>query len=188
MSTGVKILLSFFVVILIIGLSIFSFVYDVVKTCNENEVQIEAYWQEMQNVNAGLVNKIKSSGKIVANYKNSMVEMLDTYMKKYSNDGNLLMKWANEAQTLYPDASMWSDLMKLIQSEYTNFQISQKTKIDVVRSYNRYLADPIHSMIAGSFGKPSEKAKKIMSTIIVTKETQNTFETGTMETVDMGLD
>ncbi len=188
MQTITKVFLAISATIVIIVLATVIGIYNIVKTCNENEVQIEAYWQEMQNVNAGLVNKIKSSGKITANYKNSMIEMLDTYMKKYSNDSNLVMKWANEAQTLYPDASMWKDLMKLIESEYTSFQISQKDKIDVVRNYKRYLADPIHSMVASAFGKPSEKAKKIMDMVITTKETQSTFETGIMETVDMGLD
>ena len=188
MKKGTKITISVISVIIIVMFGVFLKFYSVAKTCNENEVQIDAYWQEMQNVNSALVSKIKTNTKFVKNYKNSMIELLDSYMKKYKNDADVIMKWTNDAQTIYPDSSMWKDIMKLVESEYTSFQIAQKDKIDMGRSYKRFLADPINSMIANLFGKPSKTALKIMSTIIMTQETKDTFDSGTMKDLDLGLD
>ena len=184
MTKGSIVTLSVIGAIVLVILICVGSIVGVNNNCVSMENGIFASFEQMQNVNGALVNKVKSSGFTVQNYSKTFIKGIEANIKRYANDKNLLMKWVQESQAQSPNPEIWTKLQDTIEAGYTEFEASQRDKIDRVRIYRTYTKVFPNVIFANMFGFPTKKATDIMDKIISTKDTKKTFTTGEMDSVN----
>lgn len=167
---------------IIIGVIIFigsgSYLLSSKFTAAKFETIIVASNENMQNVYSAGQNSLQMLSSTVKNYTKADLEKVKVLIEKYDGKPQLLMMAVKEnSQGLNPQ--LHRDFMDAIEKYTLRWEMAQKTKVSITQEYRTYLDASIKGNIASSvFGYPTEKAKKIMDTMIVSNDTKNTFETG----------
>jgi len=174
------------VVIAALGLFIGIFIWNGYTTAGQHETGLTATVDNMKNVYANnIIQVIKTKGKVVQGYKKDLIDVIDANMARYKDDQNLMFKAIAESAGLAPDASLYKDLQKSIETGYTELASKQSDQIDRVRVYKNFLDYSIQGKVTKAlFNFPSEEGKKAMGMLIVNKDTEKTFDTKQMEVID----
>jgi len=184
MSKTTKIILGVFLsfVLLIGGTT--GYVMSAKFTAERFEQSILAQDESMQNTWGAMENELKMQGFTVKNYSSEFIKGLETSIKRYSNNKNLLMQMVNESSnSLTPE--LHKKLMNTIEKVYAKKEARQLSKISVVQEYRTYLKASLKGTLASSiFNYPTDDVHKIMKRIISTKQTKQTWETGNDEVKD----
>lgn len=139
---------------------------------------IFAQKESMQNTWAMMSERLKMEGFTVKNYPKSFIDAIEANAKRYANDKNAMMKWVTESKSQLSDKA-YLKFMDTISKVYAAKESKQLNKISFTQLYRDWLGTTLHGNVTGAvFSFPTEKALKIMDTVIVNKETQETFETG----------
>jgi len=156
----------------------------VYNSCIRFENQISAVDKDMQNVHASMFNNMKSQGIAVEKYGDLVIKALEVAMSgRYGKDGSQAgMQWIKE-QNPSIDPKIFSKLQVVMEAGYNKFEATQRTKIDVVKSYKNHIQTFPNNILSGVFGFP-RKSWADLESIITTAETKKTWEKGEMQTID----
>ncbi len=178
MSTGIKVvigsLLSF---TLVIGLSI-VWLINIKFQAEKFENQLEASYQNMQNVYSSVDKILLNSGITVKNFGETKIKAIQESVKKYADKPELMMQWVQENPQQI-DSKLWENFQKQIEVQYTKFEMEQKSKISMSQAYKDFLETTLRGQIAQIvWSFPSKETVKIIEQVIQTDVTKESFETG----------
>lgn len=182
MSTGTKIaigsLLSF---ILIIGATI-AWLVSIKFQSEKFENQLEASYQNMQNVYSSVDKILLNSGITVKNFGETKIKAIQESIKRYAEKPELMMQWVQENPQQI-DSKLWENFQKQIEIQYTKFEMEQKSKISMSQSYKDFLETTLRGNVAQIvWSYPTKETVKIMEQVIQTDVTKESFETGVDKT------
>ena len=123
------------------------------------ENQLEASYQNMQNVYSSVEKILTSSGITVKNFGETKINAIKEYVKQHANNPELMMKWVQENPQQI-DSKIWENFQKQIEIQYTKFEMEQKNKNIVSLSINpplinnwnlnQYLKPPLGDLVSGN--------------------------------------
>lgn len=185
MSTGTKIaigsLLSF---ILIIGATI-AWLVSIKFQSEKFENQLEASYQNMQNVYSSVDKILLNSGITVKNFGETKIKAIQESIKRYAEKPELMMQWVQENPQQI-DSKLWENFQKQIEIQYTKFEMAQTLKISISQEYKNFLYTTVRGNIANIvWSYPTQPVKSIMEQIVVTEDSKETFETGIDKSVNI---
>jgi hypothetical protein len=154
------------------------------NTAARMENGVVAVHEDMKNVHASIFNTMKSQGLSIEKYGDTVIKALDAAMNgRYGADGvKGAMVWIQE-QNPTIDASLYSKLQTVIESGYTRFEATQRSKIDRLRVYDNFIDTNPGGAVAKAFGYP-KKVTADMRQTISTAETKEMMATKEMKTID----
>jgi hypothetical protein len=131
-----------------------------------------------------MVKKIESGGHVVANFKETLLEVLG---KTIGEGGRAASAGAvfNAVAEQYPSVpqDLWRDLAATMNSEYESVAASQASKVSRLQAYRTRLRNPVYFLAEGLGGFPTislEEADKL----ILGGKARDARQTGTIETID----
>jgi hypothetical protein len=140
--------------------------------------------KDLQNVHASIFNNIKSQGLSVEKYGDMVIQAITASMTgRYGASGSkAAFQWIQEQNpTVSP--SVFLKLQQVIDIAYNNFETKQRTKIDIIRTYENKIGVFPGNLFASVFGYPKIDLKKL-SSVISTEETKKTWDTGNIRTIN----
>ena len=111
MSLGVKLFLASFIVMFITLIFLVIFAITVKFQAEKIENQLEASYQNMQNVYSSVEKILTSSGITVKNFGETKINAIKEYVKQHANNPELMMKWVQENPQQI-DSKVWEDFQK----------------------------------------------------------------------------
>jgi len=147
-------------------------------TAAKYENAIFAQNESMQSTWGMLQQSLKMQGFTVKAYGKTFIDSIEANAKRYENDKGGMMKWVQEAQSqMSPE--LHSKFMTTVEKAYARKEAKQLSKISVAQEYRNYSDATLKGLVSNVvWSYPTAKATKIMDTIITTKETKTTFDTG----------
>lgn len=178
MSKGTKIVLGLFVsFILIIGISV-AWIVNIKFEAQEFENQLEASYQNMQNVYSSVDKILLNSGITVKNFGEIKIKAIQEGIKRYADKPQMMMAWIQENPQQI-DSKLWENFQKQIEVQYTKFEMEQKSKISQSQAYNNFLKTTLRGQVAQIvWSYPTAGVTKIMEQVIQTDVTKQSFDTG----------
>lgn len=178
MSLGIKLFLASFIVMFITLIFLVIFAITVKFQAEKIENQLEASYQNMQNVYSSVEKILISSGITVKNFGETKINAIKEYVKQHANNPELMMKWVQENPQQI-DSKIWENFQKQIEIQYTKFEMEQKNKISISQAYKDFLETSIKGQVAQIIWSfPSKEAQKMMEQVIQTENTKDVFSTG----------
>ncbi len=178
MSTGLKVGIAGVLGFIAMSVMLVIFIVTVKFQAEKFENQLEASYQNMQNVYANVDKTLTSSGLTVSNYGETVINAIKEGIKRYEGQPNLMMQWVQENNQQI-DSSVWKEFQKQIESLNKSFEMEQKSKISISQAYKDFLETTFKGQIAQIIWSfPSKEAIKMMNQVIQTQDTKDSFETG----------
>lgn len=155
---------------------------------NRAETQIEATWENNENILAQYSLKVMEVAQVPGRYRDDVTQIYQAALEgRYGDDGSQAMfQWIQE-QNPQVDASLYARVQQVMEAGRNEFQVNQTRLVDLKRAYNTnlgYLWKGMWLNIAGyptinvGFnGGPDDFA------IITSGHASEAFETG----VDQGI-
>ena len=188
MTRTTKIVLASVAWFMLIGVVIlFALIGSVVSIYNTSathEVNLEAQYQDNQNVLANYYNKVNELIQVPEQYKNDYKEIIESAVKGTYGEGGskAIFQFLQERQINY-DNSLNVKMMQVIESGRNDFKNSQTTLIDKRRTYQVYLADLYTGFVAKLMGFPKVDLKRYDP--VINDKTEKAFETKRDEGLDL---
>lgn len=147
------------------------------------ENQIEAVWEDNQNVLSQYSLKIKEAAKVPDMYKDDLKEVVTSALSsRYGESGSqATFQWLKE-HNISIDSAMYTNLQQIIEAGRTKFENSQTRLIDIKKSYNNSLDVLIGGTMLSVMGFPKIDMDKY--NIVKSEMAIEVFKKG----VDTGVD
>lgn len=172
------------IVFLVLFVGIGGYIVSANFAAKGMEVDIISSNEVMQNVHSSGQNSLKMQSSALKNYTKSDLAKVNALIKKYEGKPKLLMMAVTEnSQGL--DPKLHSEFMDAIQKYYTKWERAQNNKIYITQEYRKFLGTSFKGAIAEAMSYPTADVKKIMDTMIISKDTKKTFETGEDEAMEL---
>lgn len=145
---------------------------------NRAEVQIQAAYENVQNVYSAYTNQVMEAAQINEMYKEDVKEVIVAALNaRYGDDGvQGVFNWVKESNPGL-DASVYTKLQNIIQSGRKEFQHEQTRLIDIKRGYNTSLGYLWKGFWLRVAGYP--KIDLDDYSIVISDKTTEVFESGT---------
>ena len=141
------------------------------------ETKLEAVWQENQVVLNTYTAKVQETAQVPDMFKTDLREIVEaTFQGRYGEDGSKAVFQFIQEQNLNLDPQLYRQIQQVIESGRNDFQTSQKTLIDVKRSYEQQLGFFWSGLWLDIAGYPKVDLSKYK--IVVLNEVAKKFETG----------
>jgi len=165
----------------LIGVFIVGFFISARFAAERYEETVIARDQSMQNVWSMTQQAMEMEGFTTKDFSQTFIDGIKAQANRYENDTGGMMKWVKEAASqLTPEVHV--AFMKSLDKIFTKKEMSQKNKISSSQDYKTWLKTTIKGSAAKYILRyPSKEANTIMSRVIVTKKTKETWETGIEE-------
>jgi hypothetical protein len=146
---------------------------------------IVAVNEDMKNVHASFFNNLKSQGLAIEKYGELVIKAVEAANSgRYGQGGVKAAMVAIHEQNPNIPPDIMNKLQIAIEAGYNKFETTQRSKIDRIRVFKDYRYYTFAGVLAGNiFGFPRQVTPDMMTTVS-TAETEKTFETKQMETVD----
>lgn len=173
----------FGVIALIIGILAYSYISNY-NYGNSIEKQIQAKWENNENILAGYSKKIAEMAQVPAMYRDDLSELYKEAMSgRYGEDGsNAMWQWLKE-QNPQLDSSLYQSLQQTIQAGRNEFTVNQTSLVDVKRQYETNLGYLWKGMWLRIAGYPKINLEDYK--IITNNHARNAFETGSEEAIEL---
>lgn len=141
------------------------------------EQKLEATWQENKVVLNTYTTKVQEVAQVPSMYKDDLTEIVEaTFQGRYGEDGSKAMfQWIQE-QNMNLDPQLYRQIQQVMESGRNDFQTSQKTLVDVKRSYETQLNMFWSGMWLDFAGYPKADLSKYK--IVVVKDVDTKFDSG----------
>jgi len=175
MSTGIKIVLGFFVMcILVVIIAVFS-VIGTNNECVRMEASIVAQYSQNQNNYDNMFKKFMEATQVATMYTNDLKKVYDSAIQgRYAKSGNVMMNFIKEHNPSF-DASMYKNLQVMIESGRNTFESNQKMLLDKKMVYEIQIKSFPTVFVARVLGFPKIDLAKY--DIVTSGQTQEAFET-----------
>jgi len=175
MSTGIKIVLGFFVMcILVVIIAVFS-VIGINNDCVRMEAGIKAQYSQNQNNYDNMWKKFKEATQVTSMYTADLKKVYDSAIQgRYAKSGNVMMNFIKEHNPSF-DASMYKNLQVMIEGGRNTFESNQKMLLDKKRVYEIHIQSFPTVFVARVLGFPKIDLSKY--DIVTSGQTQDAFET-----------
>lgn len=175
MSTGVKVILGFLiVVVLVVVIGVMS-VIGINNTCVQMEASIKAQYSQNQNNMDNMWKKFREASQVTSMYTDDLKKVYDSAIKgRYENANQVMMNWIKEHNPNF-DASMYKNLQVMIEGGRNTFESNQKMLLDKKMIYEMKLQSFPTIFIARVLGFPKINLEKY--DIVTSGQTQDAFET-----------
>lgn len=182
-STGVTVLVVLGVVVSLAALFGF-FLVSAYNGAVSAERQIEAAWENNQNVLSSYVNRITEMVQVPEIQQEHFKERIKASMEgRYGPDGSqAVFQWIQE-QSIQLDSSVYTNLQREIASGRRDFEREQTTLLDLKRSYKTRLQRFPGTIAYAILGFPRADLDKY--NIIVASEVTDRFESGVDRAVQL---
>jgi hypothetical protein len=149
------------------------------------ENRIEAVDKDMQNVHASIFQQMRQQGVAVEKYGDLVIQAINAAMSgRYGTGGSkAAFQWLQE-QNPTIDSKIMDKLQVAIEAGYNRFEATQRTKLDIVRTYKDATQVFPKNIVAGLFGYPKKPWEEI-GRIVTSAQTKADFEKG--ELSDPGI-
>lgn len=160
-----------------IGVALFATYIKYANLGVQYETKLEAVWQENQVTLNTYTAKVQETAQVPEMFKNDLREIVrDTFQGRYGQDGSKAVFQFIQEQNLNLDPQLYRQIQQVIESGRNDFQTSQKTLIDVKRSYEQQLQFFWSGLWLDIAGYPKIDLSKYK--IVVLNEVTKKFETG----------
>lgn len=174
-----KIALIILVPLLIIAGVIGGCIINYYNTAINLETQFQAVQKDNQNQYDNMTKKIMQSAQVTSAQADMIRNIIVEHAQARTTSGGSLMKMVTESIPTIP-SEVWTNLQNIIISSRDKFALSQTKLIDIKREHDA-LRQRFPSSIICS-GRPTLEAIIVTST-----RTQQAFETGTDDDIDLKL-
>lgn len=175
MGTGVKIILGFFVVVILVAvIGVMSFI-GINNDCVQMESSIKGQYSQNQNNYDNMWKKFKEATQVTSMYSDDLKKVYDSAIKnRYEKSGNVMMNWIKEHNPNF-DASMYKNIQVMIESGRNTFESNQKMLIDKKMIYETKLNSFPTVIVARLLGFPKIDLAKY--DIVTSGSTEDAFKT-----------
>lgn len=144
---------------------------------NAAEKQIEATWQNNQNILGQYTLKVQEIASVPEMYKNDLKEVMSAELSsRYGAQGSKAsMQWIKEHSVNF-DSSMYNKIQQVIEAGRNEFQNAQTRLIDEKRAYETNLGYVWSGFWMRIAGYPKTDLNKYKP--VVAADTAKAFETG----------
>lgn len=172
-----KFVIGFITVLVLVGVGLFSSYVSYHNMGTQYEQRLEATWQENKVVLNTYTTKVQEVAQVPSMYKKDLQDVVEaTFQGRYGKDGSkAVFQWIQE-QNMNLDPQLYRQIQQVMESGRNDFQTSQKTLIDVKRSYETQLNMFWSGIWLKVAGYPKTDLSKYK--IVVLGEVNTKFETG----------
>lgn len=148
------------------------------------EASLEAQYMQNQNSYASYFNKVKEIAQVQKTYTNDLERLYkDAISARYGNEGTKALVEFIQENNPNLDASMYKQLMQVIEAGRNDFAADQKMLLDQRRVYVTELNSFPSSAIAKFLGFPRIDLKKFDP--VTNAETKEAFSTKSARPIDI---
>jgi hypothetical protein len=178
MNKTVMIVLSTLVVLVILGLIIFSMSVNYSNREIMLRNQITTKQQDNQSEYDNMWKKISQVAQVTEKERQSLMDIFVQYANARTNDSNnLVMTWVKESIPNV-NSDTYRNLQNIIISSRDSWTMRQKELLDYKREH-----DNLRMMFPGSLFLAGREEIKV--TIVTSSRTQETFKTGNDDNVEI---
>lgn len=172
-----KYLISFIVVVgLLIG-GLFTTYVQYHNLGVQYETKLDATWKENKVVLNTYTTKVQEVAQVPGMYKKDLLQVVEaTFQGRYGKDGSKAVFQFIQEKNMSLDPQMYRQIQQVIESGRNDFQTSQKTLIDVRRSYETQLGMFWSGLWLKVAGYPKIDLDKYK--IVVLDDVESKFESG----------
>lgn len=176
MSTAVKILIGFVVLLVICGLSCGGYIMSVNNTCVTFENRITAQYDKNQNVYDNFWKTVKEVAQVPDKYAKDVKSLYKSVLEgRYGKNGSGAMwQWLKEHNPTL-DSTLYRNVQQAIEAGRTDFKNNQTILIDVKNEYNIFRQQFPASFFSTMLGFPKIDLSKFA--IVTSDETNKAFTT-----------
>jgi hypothetical protein len=144
---------------------------------NSTERQIEAVWENNQNVLSSYTNRVMEMAQVNEMYRDDVREVIEAALSARYGDEGMRSTWSwVQEQNPSLDASVYTRLQQTIESGRQEFRVAQTRLIDVKRNYNTALGALPGKFFLSFAGYPTIDLDSF--NVIISQEAQDAFESG----------
>jgi hypothetical protein len=169
-------------IVLVVG----AYTWQQRNSFRSQEITIAAAWDSNKPVLDKVTQNIKGAGLAVNEYTDLIVKAINTGMTgRYGPAGSqAAVQWIRENQPNI-DSAVFLKLQQIIQANYAEWAAAQITLRDRVRVYETDTGQGLSGIVASVLGYPRESFNMALyKRMIVTADTNETFDTGKLKGVD----
>lgn len=164
-------------VLVLIGVGLFSSYVGYYNMGAQYETKLEATWLENKVVLNTYTTKVQEVAQVPKMYKADLQDVVKaTFEGRYGKDGSkAVFQWIQE-KNMNLDPQLYRQIQQVMESGRNDFQTSQKSLVDVKRSYDTQLNMFWSGFMLKLAGYPKTDLSKYK--IVVLDEIDNKFESG----------
>lgn len=166
--------------LVVVGLLFGGFVTTYVQYHNlgvQYETKLDATWDENKTVLNTYTTKVQETAQVPGMYKKDLMQVVEaTFNGRYGKDGSKAVFQFIQEKNMNLDPQMYRQIQQVIESGRNDFQTSQKTLIDVKRSYDVQLKSAWSGLWLNIGGYPKVDLNKYK--IVVLDDVNSKFESG----------
>jgi len=184
MSRGLIVTLAILGLFVLIGFSSCIAVVGVNNQMVQHEEGLKAQYKQNQNNYDNMWKKFKEVASVPAMYTEDLKKVYEGTMKnRYGADGSkAVFQFIKEHNPQF-DASLYTQIQRVVESGRNSFEANQKTLLDKKRVYETELRTIPTSFIASFMGFPKIDLAAI--DIVTSGETDKAFETKKAEQIKL---
>lgn len=163
--------------VVLVAVSLFGTYISYHNTGAQYETKLEATWQENKVVLNTYTTKVQEVAQVPAMHKKDLQEIVkQTFEGRYGKDGSKAVFQFITENNLNLDPQLYRQIQQVMESGRNDFQTSQKSLIDVKRSYETQLNMFWSGLWLKVAGYPKINLNKYK--IVVLDDVNTKFESG----------
>lgn len=173
-----------FAVMVLVVVGVFGSYVSYHNLGTRSEKQLEAVWLENKVVLNTYTTKVQEVAQVPAMYKSDLQDIVrQTFEGRYGKDGSkAVFQWIQE-KNMNLDPQLYRQIQQVMESGRNDFQTSQKSLIDVKRTYETQLEMFWSGLWLGFAGFPKTDLNKYK--IVVLEDVDAKFESGKDEVIKL---